>query len=246
MCNRYTLIDPDSAFAEIARILGISLKKPEWVTKRYNLGLMQVAPSVVNVGPGVEVMPMQFGSQISGVDKVVGNARADTIFQRRTFKKQVSSHRCLIPTSGFIDWETDGVGKKWPHLFMLSHERPFAMAAIWNAGDASKAVPPHFYIVTTEPNSLVARHHDRMPLILPENRMARWLDPSPMEEPEFREMCASYPETEMCEREVSTFINNVRHEGPECLGDPSPRPANPNASKSRQRAEDSDQMGLGF
>lgn len=46
MCNRYTLIDPDSAFAEIARILGISLNKPEWVTKRYNIGLMQVPSRV--------------------------------------------------------------------------------------------------------------------------------------------------------------------------------------------------------
>jgi hypothetical protein len=46
MCNRYTLVDPDSAFAEIARILGIPLNKPEWVTKRYNIGLMQVPSRV--------------------------------------------------------------------------------------------------------------------------------------------------------------------------------------------------------
>lgn len=43
MCNRYTLIDPDSAFAEIARILGIPLDKPKWVT----IGLMQETPASV-------------------------------------------------------------------------------------------------------------------------------------------------------------------------------------------------------
>lgn len=233
MCNRYTLVDPDSAFGEIARILGIPLDKPQWVTKRYNLGLMQVAPTIVNRGGGVEVMPMQFGRDLKVKDgvKVVGNARVETIFEKTTFKKQAPSHRCLIPTTGFIDWETDEAGKKWPHLFSPTHGRPFAMAAIWNAGSAKDQVPPHFYIVTTEPNAVVGRFHDRMPIMLPENRVARWLDPAPMAEAEFREIAQPYPDAETHEREINDYANNVKHEGPECLAPPRSRPS---------------QLGLGF
>ena len=231
MCNRYTLIDPDGTFAEIARILGVPLNKPEWVQQRYNLGLMQVAPTIVNRGSGPEAMPMQFGNVLTGVGRAVGNARSESIFEKATFKRQVPAHRCAIPTTGFIDWETDEQDRKWPRLFTLDHSRPYAMAAIWNPGNATHSVPPHFYIVTTEPNELVARFHDRMPVILPENRLARWLDPTPMAQPEFQDMAKSYPAELMRQREISDFANNVKHEGPECLAPAKPRPS---------------QLGLGF
>jgi putative SOS response-associated peptidase YedK len=231
VCNRYTLVDPDSAFGEIARILDIPLDKPQWVIQRYNLGLMQVAPTVVNLGSRVEVLPMQFGNAPRGVDRVVGNARSETVYEKPTFKKLVPSHRCLVPTTGFIDWETDDQGRKWPHLFTLASGRPFTMAAIWNPGKAEHQIPPHFYIVTTEPNQVVGRFHDRMPVILPESRVSRWLDPSPMEQAEFMEIAHGYPANEMTEREINDFANNVKHEGPACLAAAKPRP---------------NQLGLGF
>ncbi|MFZ5497260.1 MAG: SOS response-associated peptidase [Verrucomicrobiota bacterium] len=231
MCNRYTLIDPESAFGKIAQILSVPLNKPQWVTKRYNLGLMQIAPVILNRGAEAEILPMQFGNAIQGVGKVVGNARSETILEKRTFKKQLASHRCLVPTTGFIDWETDEQGRKWPHMFTMAHGQPYAMAAIWNAGSPEHQVPPHFYIVTVAPNELVGRYHDRMPLILPESRLARWLDPTPMEQPEFMKFAQSYPAVEMQEREISDFANNVKHEGPECLAPANPRP---------------NQLGLGF
>ncbi len=130
MCNRYTLIDPDGAFAEIARILGIPLGKPEWVKERYNIGLMQVAPAVVNLGRGAEVRPMQFGYFAKGSPQMINNARSETVFAKRSFKDAVVSHRCAIPTTGFIDWETDERGNKWPHLFTLASERPYALATL--------------------------------------------------------------------------------------------------------------------
>jgi hypothetical protein len=52
VCDRYTLIGPDSAIAEIARILGILLGKPKWVFTRYNVVLTQA--SLVPVARRVE------------------------------------------------------------------------------------------------------------------------------------------------------------------------------------------------
>ena len=61
MCNRYSLVDPDSAFAEIARILGIPLNKPQWVTQRYNIGLMQVAAAFPTSGFHTTTVLDQYG-----------------------------------------------------------------------------------------------------------------------------------------------------------------------------------------
>lgn len=231
MCNRYTLIDPDSAFAEIARILGIPLDKPQWVIQRFNIGLMQVAPTVVNRGMGPEVLPMNFGYFPRAGASMINNARSETVYAKPSFKKAVVSHRCALPTTGFIDWETDERGKKWPHLFTLAHGRPYALAGIWNEGSAENTIPPNFCIVTAAPTELVARIHTRMPVILRKEHFARWLDPSPMAEPEFLEITKSYPADAMREHEISTYANNVKHEGPECLAPPAPRDA---------------QLGLGF
>ena len=243
MCNRYTLVDPDSAFAEIARILGIPLDKPQWVTKRYNIGLMQVAPAVVNRAFGVEVLPMNFGYFPRAGASMINNARSETAYEKPTFKKIVLSQRCAIPTTGFLDWETDEAGRKWPHLFTLAQGRPFALAALWSPGSAEKAVPPNFCIVTAAPTELVARIHTRMPVILREEHLARWIDPTPMEQPEFREITQPYPADLMRAHEVSTFVNNVKHEGEECLGPPTPR--SPMLSH-RQKKADPGQLGLGF
>lgn len=245
MCNRYTLVDPDSAFGEIARILGIPLDKPQWVTKRYNIGLMQVAPTIVNRGARVEVLPMQFGYFPRADASMINNARSETAYAKPSFKKAVVSHRCVIPTTGFIDWETDSRDKKWPHVFTLSSNRPYGMAAIWNKGNPEHQIPPNFCIVTREPNELVARIHNRMPVILREEHMARWLDPAPMAEPEFLKICEAYPAADMREHEVSTYINNVKHEGEECFGPPTPRPVNPVPVRPA-KASDPGQLGLEF
>lgn len=55
----------------------------------------------------------------------------------------------------------------------------------------------------------------------------------------------NYPASDMREHEVSTHINNVRHEGEECLSPPTPRPVNPGVPKPRKN-DNPDQMGLGF
>ena len=142
--------------------------------------------------------------------------------------------------------ETDAKGRKWPHLFTLASGKPYALAGIWNAGSAEHAIPPNFCIVTREPNELVGRIHNRMPVILREEHMARWLDPAPLAEPEFLKISEAYPAAEMREHEVSTHINNVKSEGPDCFGPPTPRPVNPGPPKAVKKVADPNQLGLGF
>jgi putative SOS response-associated peptidase YedK len=83
-----------------------------------------------------------------------------------------------------------------------------------------------------------------MPVILREEPMARWLDPSPMAQPEFLNIGEAYPASEMREHEVSTFINSVRHEGPKCFGPPTPHPVETDLPPRAAKAADPNQLGL--
>jgi len=120
------------------------------------------------------------------------------------------------------------------------------MVSISNQGSAEHAILPNFCIVTREPNELVARIHNRQPVILREENMARWLDPSPLAETELRKICEAIPAAEMREREVSTHINNVKHEGEECFGPPTARPIEMAPPPKVAKRVDPNQMGLEF
>ena len=73
---------------------------------------------------------------------------------------------------------------KWPHLFTLRGEEPFALAAIWDPADVG--FPETYCLLTTEPNELVAQVHNRMPVILTAAVMPRWLGDSPLADEELQ------------------------------------------------------------
>jgi putative SOS response-associated peptidase YedK len=89
------------------------------------------------------------------------NLRAETV--RSKFKR---SGRCLVPASGFYEWQSAG-GRKQPYYFFPKHEPLFGFAALWEHETCS--------LITTEPNEVVGKVHDRMPLIVPPESYAAWL-----------------------------------------------------------------------
>jgi hypothetical protein len=65
-------------------------------------------------------------------------------------------------------------------------------------------------IITTPPNGLASRFHDRMPVILHPDDFHAWLkgDDIPL---------VSFAAHRMSAKPVSTFVNSVKNQGPECL-----------------------------
>ena len=72
-------------------------------------------------------------------------------------------------------------------------------------------------MLTTDSNELTSELHDRMPVILAEEHWDRWLDPELMEPDPLLPLMVPFSSDEMKMAEVSTFVNNARNEGPECL-----------------------------
>jgi putative SOS response-associated peptidase YedK len=72
-------------------------------------------------------------------------------------------------------------------------------------------------IITTDANDTVRPLHDRMPVILDPRDYARWLDPTNFDPGVLQEMLRPYPPEQMTTVAVSTFVNNARNEGEECL-----------------------------
>jgi putative SOS response-associated peptidase YedK len=229
MCVRYTLHKTDAALAAISRALGVPLETPDWAVPRYNVALTNTMPSVALSEGKVSVHAMRWGlipeNERGKVHpRLLSNARSETVAKMPAFRKGIAGRRCLVPANGFYEWKERG-GAKWPYLFTLRGEEPFAFGAIWDPAEGD--LPETYCLLTTEPNELVAQVHNRMPVILTAETMPRWLGDSPLPEEELRALVHPIDAALMESRPVSRFVSNSRHEGPACLAPPDEAPPEP-------------------
>lgn len=96
------------------------------------------------------------------------NIRAESVTEK--FRNQLAHQRCLIPADGFYEWQKMGRHKQ-PAWFRLASEEPFFFAGIYEEDRDQECA-----ILTTSPNPLVSKIHDRMPVILGEQSAEIWLN----------------------------------------------------------------------
>jgi putative SOS response-associated peptidase YedK len=141
------------------------------------------------------------------------NAKAETVAHK--FAKSFREKRCLIPADGFFEWLTDGK-KKRPHRFTLKTGAPFGFAGLWDVWAREKQKLVTCCIITTTANELVQPLHDRMPVILPAEHYAEWLDPGTHQK-RLSALLQPYPADAMQATEVGRAVNSPRNDGPECI-----------------------------
>ena len=83
--------------------------------------------------------------------------------------------------------------------------------------DARPAELETFSILTTTANGVVAPVHDRMPVILPPAHYAAWLDHRAFDPEPLQSLLGPLPADEMQATQVSSRVNNARHDAPDCL-----------------------------
>ena len=226
MCVRYTLHKTDAALGAISKALGVLLEAPGWAGPRYNVTITSTMPVVACADGRTGVRAMRwglvpFGERAKSRPRLLANARSETAATLPAFRKGVAERRCLVPANGFYEWMKSGA-LKLPHLFTLRDEEPFAFAGIWDP--AGERLPETYCILTTEPNDLVARVHNRMPVILTADAMPRWLGDRPLAADDLRLLVRPLLAERMESRPVSRYVSNSRNEGPRCLAPPDETP----------------------
>ena len=220
MCCRYTL----QSRAAVNSLLEKLPPPPrsgsapaDWLP-RYNVALTSPMPVIIRQ-PVVTLESMQFdlvrpARSPAGKPLILGNARAETLLDKPSFRAAAQTRRCLVPADGFYEWEKAGAARL-PHYFTLQDRQPFFFAGIWEAalGDS----PAAFCLITTAPNALVRRFHDRMPVILGPTSGPAWLGDQPLDPAQLAQLCRPLPADRMCSHRVDPRVNNVRHDSPDCI-----------------------------
>jgi len=146
------------------------------------------------------------------------NARAESVATMPAFRESFQRRRCLVPVDGFYEWRRIGKARQ-PYRVFRPDGRPLALAGLWSGwrNPDTGEIRRTFTIVTTTPNTVVAELHDRMPVIVPDEAWARWLDPRPAEPGELRALLEPSDAIELEIAPASRLVNDVRHDGPELL-----------------------------
>jgi putative SOS response-associated peptidase YedK len=124
------------------------------------------------------------------------NLRAETVQSK--FK---DSGRCLVPASGFYEWQHQA-RRKQPYYFFPKHEPLFAFAALWEKGTCA--------LITTEANAQLRSIHDRMPLIVAKDHYQKWLGGD-------EGLLESIPESEIVAHPVAMAVNQAANDSPALL-----------------------------
>jgi putative SOS response-associated peptidase YedK len=236
MCGRYMF---RSAPEEVRRAFGVNLEDEFSQTgrelggerlfgPRYNIAPLQDVPivrrrragrdlTIVREGEGGRELVAARWGLVPGwaKDPSIGdrmiNARAETLAEKPAFRAAFRARRCIVPASGFYEWQRRAKGPKQPFLIRRRDGAPVGLAGLWEAwtDPATGEELVTCTIVTCAPNALVAELHDRMPVILDSADYDRWLDPSDLRGAELLRPC---PEEWLEAAPVSTRVNSPRND----------------------------------
>jgi putative SOS response-associated peptidase YedK len=143
------------------------------------------------------------------------NARSETVTTTPAFRDSIRSKRCLIPADGFYEWRKMGSVKQ-PYCFEVGEGDVFALAGVWDQWKSPEGqIIESCSILTTEPNSLVAELHDRMPVIVPTDKYDLWLDPDITEFAAIRDILKPYDPNLMRRYAVNRKLNNSNNDDAE-------------------------------
>jgi len=217
MCGRYSLTVPPEEFAQHFGLSDVPDLEP-----RYNVAPTQDMPVIrLPEGASREAVTMRWGlvpfsaASPDGAARMI-NARSETVAEKPSFRWAFQKTRCLVPADGFYEWKRTG-GVKQPYHITLRGRGLFAFAGLWDewtSRDGDRLLS--YTVLTTEPNDLMRSIHDRMPVILPPERYAEWLDPGSNPQG-IREILRPVPADALLATAVSDRVNSVRNEGPSLI-----------------------------
>ena len=184
MCGRYVV-----AYDPHTLVSGFSLTRVVPFPKRWNVTPQSAVPVVYETKDGERVAElMRWGlvprwAKEASIGHKLNNARAESVFEKPSFRQPVRRSRCLLPATGYYEWQPASPSNaqvkapKQPWFISGRNHAPLAMAGLFEAWRPDDQTPWLLTccVITVAANSLMAPIHDRMPALLAPADWATWL-----------------------------------------------------------------------
>ena len=180
MCCRY-YVESSERTQELVEQMPPSLRsrweRADAVKTSGEIKPTDVAPVIAPNSRGERaVYPMKWGYMMSGF---VINARVESAAKKQSFADSWKSRRCIIPATYYYEGEhlkdaSTGKEKTGDKYILQTKDKDMTyLCGLYRiVGDL-----PYFVILTRAPGEDIRFIHDRMPLILPEEKIDDWIRP---------------------------------------------------------------------
>ena len=144
MCSRYQFLPGSSNLLQT-----IAARAGGWSGGEVSPGAD--APVLVAEGAKIRVCLQNWGIPVINGKRAI-NARAETVCERPLFQASILHHRCVVPTTGFYEWD----GQKHRYLFRLAQQPAVYLAGLYTEEGQIR----HFAVLTTALNASVRDIHE--------------------------------------------------------------------------------------
>lgn len=148
------------------------------------------------------------------------NARDDKVFESGFYKTAIAHGRCLVPFSFFYEWKRitlDGKPEKHPYLIRVKGEKVMGFAGIYSEIKDAEGLPIRTCaIITTKPNELMKKIHNRMPVIIERKKQNTWIN-NETDLKIIKELMRPYDSNKMESYEVSKAVNSPKNDSPDLV-----------------------------
>ncbi|MGE3148573.1 MAG: SOS response-associated peptidase [Pseudorhodoplanes sp.] len=241
MCGRFVIKSPP----DILRRMLDYREHPNF-PPRYNIAPTQPVPIVRLEQGGRTLQLVRWGLLPAWVKdpkafSLVINARAESVNEKPAFRLAMQRRRCLIPADGFYEWKGEGAAKR-AYYAHAADGQPFAFAGLWECwtgpnGEEMESAA----IVTTTANRVLGAIHHRMPVILPAEAYAPWLDCAGVDGQEATTLLRPAPDEMMIAHPVSAAVNKVVNDDARLIEAVSEENALPSQPDPRRRKSATDE-----
>jgi putative SOS response-associated peptidase YedK len=219
MCGRYNMITDAHVLIDIFAINQV-LAEPEQLKPRYNIAPGQEVAIIRDTEQGRTLSMARWGlvphwSKEAKVKYSTINARAETIAEKPAYRDAFKRRRCLVPATGFYEWQQAG-GQKVPYYIRLPDSNVFAFAGVWDHWEGDGEGFDSCSIIVTSANRTMRPIHDRMPVILEPSFYNVWLNPAHEHQAQLQALLVPY-RGRLTVYPVSRRVNNPTNDDPACV-----------------------------
>ena len=217
MCGRYTLLRDEVAIKQRFHLDSINAK----YEPSYNIAPGQNVLAVIYDGKERRAGYLRWGLVPSWADDArIGykmiNARSETIAEKASFKNLLMRKRCLIIADSFYEWKKTDNGKV-PMRFEHQNKGMFAFAGLWDKWEQEEGSLFTCTILTRASNAFMEPVHHRMPVILPKEMEAAWIEGSFENKQEVQAFVGGLVPEELTAYPVSDYVNYAKNDDARCI-----------------------------
>ena len=216
MCGRFYLTASPEQLIDTFQLPGL----PHYETS-YNIPPGQKILSIVKLDDdSYKAVNLHWGliphwSKDKKISHHLINARAETLAEKPTFRTAYKQRRCLIPASGFYEWQRLEHGKQ-AYCISRKDNQLIAFAGLWEYWEHGTETIYSCSIITRTANELINPIHQRMPVVIDGQHYKDWLNKqASLQTTEQLLISDAYQNIVL--KPVSNWVNKPQHNDQNCL-----------------------------